>query len=91
MPLDCPSTLSPRRIKVLKMKWIKNKLFKMKWIKNIHEVLIQMKWIKNIHQDDEVDKIKIKNIHRVLIQMKWIKNIHQVIKDEVDKKYPSSY
>ena len=50
-----------------------------------------MKWIKNIHQDDEVDKIKIKNIHRVLIQLKWIKNIHQVIKDEVDKKYPSSY
>ena len=60
MPLDCPSTLSPRRvvIKLLKMKWIKNKLFKMKWIKNIHEVLIQMKWIKNIHQviKDEVDK-----------------------------------
>ena len=70
MPLDCPSTLSPRRVVI--------KLLKMKWIKNIHEVLIQMKWIKNIHQDDEVDKIKIKNIHRVLIQMKWIKNIHQV-------------
>ena len=48
-----------------------------------------MKWIKNIHQDDQVEKIK--NIHRVLIQLKWIKNIHQVIKDEVDKKYPSSY
>ena len=83
MPLDCPSTLSPRRVVI--------KLLKMKWIKNIHEVLIQMKWIKNSHQviKDEVDKKYPSRWSSGKDKDKKYPSSFNSV--EMDKKYPSSY